>query len=97
MNNEQVARALLSVRKTAEPFAVVMSGKKSGKVNGLYKPESREIIIHNKNFALDDELLYTAIHEYAHHISEKSDGDKSHVAHIERIWGNVFAAIEKKE
>jgi hypothetical protein len=35
------------------------------------------------------------IHEYAHHLSEKGDGDKSHIAHIERIWAGIFAALTK--
>jgi hypothetical protein len=68
MNQDQIQNALLSIRATEEEFSVILSGKKSRKVNGLYKPESREIILHNKNFTNDNELMYTAIHEYAHHI-----------------------------
>lgn len=41
--------------------------------------------------------LSILIHEYAHHLSEKSDGDKSHVDHIERIWSGVYAAAIAKE
>lgn len=41
------------------------------------------------------QTLATLIHEYAHHLSEKGDGDKSHIAHIERIWTNVFKSINK--
>ena len=47
---------------------MIFSGKKSRKVDGLYKPETREIILHTGNFTTDDELVYTAIHEYAHHL-----------------------------
>jgi hypothetical protein len=68
MNQDQIMKILLSIRPTKAEFTVILSGKKSKKVNGLYKPESREIILHNKNFKGDNELLYTAIHEYAHHI-----------------------------
>ncbi len=53
MNQDQVKRALLSVRNAPEDFSVILSGKESRKVNGLYKPETREIILHNKNFAND--------------------------------------------
>jgi hypothetical protein len=68
VTNEQIKRTLLSLRKSDHDFSVIMSGKKSRKVHGLYKPDSREIIIHNKNFKNDNEMMYTAIHEYAHHI-----------------------------
>ena len=68
MTNDQIKRTLLSLRKSDSDFSVIMSGKKSRKVHGLYKPDSREIIIHNKNFSNDNEMMYTAIHEYAHHL-----------------------------
>ncbi len=68
MNNEQIKEKLLQIRNTDEYFEVVLSGKKSRKVNGLYKPETRELVLHNRNFQSDNELMYTAIHEYAHHL-----------------------------
>jgi hypothetical protein len=68
VSNDQIKKVLLSLRKTEHDFTVILSGKKSRKVHGLYKPDSREIIIHNKNFKNDNEMMYTAIHEYAHHI-----------------------------
>jgi hypothetical protein len=68
VNNDQIKAKLLQIRNTDEYFDVVLSGKKSKKVNGLYKPETRELVLHNKNFENDDELMYTAIHEYAHHL-----------------------------
>jgi len=68
LNNEQIKEKLLQIRNTDEHFEVVLSGKKSSKVNGLYKPESRELVLHNRNFQSDNELMYTAIHEYAHHL-----------------------------
>jgi len=37
--------------------------------------------------------LTVLIHEYAHHLSEKGDGDKSHVNHIERVWAAIFDSI----
>jgi hypothetical protein len=68
MNNEQIKEKLLQIRNTDEYFEVVLSGQRSKKVNGLYKPENRELVLHNKNFESDNELMYTAIHEYAHHL-----------------------------
>ena len=68
LSNDQIKKTLLSLRKSAHDFTVIMSGKKSSKVHGLYKPDTAEIIIHNKNFKNDNEMMYTAIHEYAHHL-----------------------------
>jgi hypothetical protein len=68
MNSDQIKEKLLQIRDTDEYFEVVLSGKKSKKVNGLYKSETRELVLHNKNFVSDSELMYTAIHEYAHHL-----------------------------
>ncbi len=93
MNQDQVKSALLSIRKTEESFAVILSGKKSNKVNGLYKPNSREIILHNKNFESDNELLYTAIHEYAHHIQFTTAAAPISVrTHTTAFW-NLFHSL----
>lgn len=68
MNQDQVKSRLLQIESEVPDFTVIFSGKQSKKVHGLYYPESREIIIHNRNFAADNELMYTAIHEFAHHV-----------------------------
>ncbi len=68
MDNESIKNMLLDIQSTELEFSVVMTGKESNRVNGLYKPETREILLHNKNFKTDNELIYTAIHEYTHHI-----------------------------
>jgi hypothetical protein len=57
MNQDQVKTKLLSIADAPMEFTVIFSGKKSKKVNGLYKPDSREIILHNKNFGDDENLL----------------------------------------
>jgi hypothetical protein len=62
-------------------------------VNGLYKPESRDIILHNKNFSNDNELMYTAIHEYAHHLQFCSPGAPVSVrTHTNAFW-NLFHSL----
>ena len=82
MNQDQVKEKLLAIEDAPLEFSVIFSGKRSKKVNGLYKPDTREILIHNKNFqggsggekaqgataTADNLLIYTAIHEYAHHL-----------------------------
>ena len=87
MNREQVKKRLLGLRKTDEEFEVIFSGKKSRKVDGLYKPASREIILHTGNFTTDDALVYTAIHEYAHHLQFTGSAvPVSSKAHTTAFW-----------
>jgi hypothetical protein len=101
MNQDQVKSILLSIEDAPMEFTVIFSGKRSGKVNGLYKPESREIIIHNRNFITGQEdnlLLYTAIHEYAHHLHAAARGGKlSAKAHTAEFWAVFHGLLEKAE
>ncbi len=68
MNQEQVKSRLLRLEPEVEDFSLVFSGKTSKKVHGLYYPDRKEIVLHNRNFTNDNELMYTAIHEFAHHV-----------------------------
>jgi hypothetical protein len=103
MTNDAIKEALLSIEDSALDFSVTQSGKKSGKVHGLYKPDTREIIIHNKNFEKDGKvdgnlLLYTAIHEYAHHQHACSRGGTlSPKAHGAEFWAIFHGLLEKAE
>jgi hypothetical protein len=93
MTNEQIKQILLLLRKTDKDFTVIMSGKKSRKVHGLYKPESREIIIHNLNFKTTNEMMYTAIHEFAHHIQFTTSATPISVrSHTTAYW-NLFHTL----
>ena len=74
MNQDQVKSILLQVEESPAPFSLVFSGKANKKVNGLYKPDTAEIVLHNKNFESDNQLLYTALHEYAHHLHYQRKG-----------------------
>jgi hypothetical protein len=87
MNQDQVKARLLDIAEPKTEFSVIFSGKESSLVNGLYKSASREIIIHNRNFSSDDQLMYTAIHEYAHHLHcERKGGLSSGRAHTNEFW-----------
>jgi hypothetical protein len=68
MENAKIKEMLLQIHESNLDFTVTQSGKESKRVNGLYKPDTHEIILHNKNFKTDAELIYTAIHEYTHHL-----------------------------
>ncbi|WP_461245910.1 hypothetical protein [Treponema sp. R6D11] len=102
MNQDKVKQKLLAIEDAPLEFSLIYSGKKSKKVNGLYKPATREIIIHNRNFQPDEAgqnlLLYTAIHEYAHHLHACSRGGTlSPRAHNSEFWAIFHALLEKAE
>ncbi|GHV84016.1 hypothetical protein AGMMS50212_13560 [Spirochaetia bacterium] len=103
MNNEEIKNLLLTIEDAPQEFSVVLSGKKSAKVNGLYKTDTREIIIHNKNFLQDGStnqnlLIYTAIHEYAHHLHAcKRGGKLSSRSHTTEFWAIFHNLLEKAE
>lgn len=105
MNNEQIKKNLLEIHHSAIEFTVTMSGKASKKVNGLYNPETKEIILHNKNFENDNQLMYTAIHEYTHHILndellERTKGlgkMKSSRSHTNAFWARFHSLLEIAE
>ena len=102
MDRNEVKEKLLMIEDASLEFSLVFSGKKSSKVNGLYKPATREVIIHNRNFSQDDAgqnlLFYTAIHEYAHHLHACSRGGSlSPRAHNSEFWAIFHSLLEKAE
>jgi hypothetical protein len=103
MNQDKVKETLLALEEPEFEFQVIFSGKKSRKVHGLYKCDTREIIIHNRNFEAgtakgDNLLLYTALHEYAHHLHACSLGgtlpSRAHTAEFRAI---LHRLLEKAE
>lgn len=98
MNQDQIKALLLELEDTELDFTVTMTGKKSKKVNGLYKPDSREILLHNKNFDDDNQLIYTGIHEYAHHLQCEAEGPlRSGRSHTAAFWARFHGLLEKAE
>lgn len=98
MNQDKVKEILLQIADTDLEFSVTFTGKASKKVNGLYKPDTHEIILHNKNFANDNELIYTAIHEYTHHKQcEKEGGFYSTRVHSPKFWTMFHLFLEEAE
>ncbi|MBR1404038.1 MAG: hypothetical protein IJ558_07645 [Treponema sp.] len=105
MDNEEIKQKLLQIENTDLEFTVVMTGKESTRVNGLYKPETHEILLHNKNFKSDMQLIYTAIHEYTHHLLTEEflaetggklpmKGSKVHTA---AFWAKFHTLLQKAE
>ncbi|MBN2874205.1 MAG: hypothetical protein JXM71_03845 [Spirochaetales bacterium] len=98
MNQDQIKELLLGLEACATDFSVVLTGKKSAMVNGLYKPQTREILIHNKNFENDGQLVYTAIHEYAHHLHNERGGLLPGArSHTNEFWSIFHDLLEKAE
>ena len=99
MNQDQVKEQLLRLEDDVEEFSLIFSGKSSKKVNGLYHPDTREIIIHNRNFENDNGLIYTAIHEFAHHIHYTTSpvpvGPRAHTLEFRSILHRLLARSEE--
>jgi hypothetical protein len=100
MNQDQVKERLLELDPKVDNFTLIFTGKTSKKVDGLYYPDRCEIIIHNKNFSDDNQLMYTAIHEFAHHLHHsRSSVPVSNRAHTIQFWDIfhklLFLAEEK--
>lgn len=100
MKIEELKKLLLEIKDTTIDFSIIFSGKKSKIANGLYKPDTHEIILHNRNFYNDNELIYTAIHEYTHHKQCELEGIwKSKRHHSTKFWSmfhNLLAIAEEK-
>lgn len=96
MNQDQIKAHLLRLNAEVPDFQVILTGKSSQKVHGLYKPESKEILLHNKNFHSETELIYTAIHEFAHHVHfsmpARPQNSKSHNS----MYWNIFHRLLRK-
>lgn len=98
MNQDQVKTLLLKLDNKVEDFKVLFSGKESKKVDGLYKPDLKEILIHNKNHKTENELIYTAIHEFAHHINcTKSAKPVTARSHTVIFWDIFHRLLYKAE
>jgi len=105
MENEEIKQKLLQLDTTELEFTLTQTGKESPRVNGLYKPDTHEILLHNKNFKSDDELMYTAIHEFTHHLETekymKENGGKlppsGTRSHNQVFWARFHALLQKAE
>ena len=105
MNNERIKEILLDIFPCEIDFSVIQTGKESKRVNGFYKPDTHEIYLHNLNFKSDNMLVYTAVHEYTHHLCtiEKQENDPSYgkacKVHTQEFWakfGDLLKIAEEK-
>lgn len=104
MDNENIKRMLLDIRESKTDFTVLQSGKECAKVNGIYKTDTREMILHNGNFKTDNQLVYTAVHEYVHHLIAEDrvskglppPGSRVHNAAFWALFDELINEAEKK-
>ena len=105
MTNEKIKEMLLDITACEIDFTVIQTGKESKRVNGFYKPDTHEIYLHNLNFKSENELVYTAVHEYTHHLVtiQKQENDPSYgtacKVHTQEFWakfGDLIEIAEKK-
>lgn len=104
MNQDQVKEILLDIEPSQLEFTVTFTGKESKKVNGLYKPDTKEILLHNKNFSVENQLIYTAIHEYTHHLLNETQLNQSgglrpsyNRVHTNAFWARFHGLLETAE
>lgn len=107
MTNEKIKEILLEIKSCEIDFSVTQTGKESKRVNGFYKPETHEIFIHNLNLKSDNMLIYTAIHEYTHHLTTEeklrqnpaadcAGGSKVHTQEFWAKFGDLLEIAEQK-
>ncbi|MDC7221582.1 MAG: hypothetical protein PQJ59_16730 [Spirochaetales bacterium] len=94
MNQDEV-KSILDKYTDHKEYTVIFSGKASKKVDGLYHPDTKEIIIHNKNFQNENSLIYTALHELAHHIDNMENGIVQRNAHGGQ-WPTILHELIEK-
>lgn len=99
MNQDKVKELLLRIKSDVKTdFTVIFTGKESSKVDGLYNRETCEILIHNRNFKDDNSMMYTAIHEFAHHIQfTELEPDAKNKTHSVQFWKTFFYLLGKAE
>ena len=95
MDNDEIKKALSKLYDCKTDFTVIMTGKKSSRVNGLYKQNTCEILLNNRNFKTQNELMYTAVHELTHHVLITEKGVKSAKSHSGIFWATFYDLLDK--
>jgi hypothetical protein len=99
MNQDQVKNILIQIEEPVEEFEVLFTGKSSKQVDGFYKPDERKIYIHNRNMETESQLLYCAIHEYAHHVhvttSKMPVSNRCHTNEFRSIFHELLNKAEE--
>lgn len=97
--SESELKALLLAVRESEDFSLYYTGKKSRRVDAKYYFEKKEIMVNELNFDNNAELIYSSLHEYAHHIqnTESFIKDTPHDLEFWKIFHKLLYTAEEKE
>jgi prefoldin subunit 5 len=95
MTAAAVREKLREAYPAREAFTVEFSGKKNNRVNGTYCFGTKIITIHERNFESNNDLLYTAFHELAHHLQHTEYGEHKKRSHTKLFWSIFHDLLEK--
>jgi hypothetical protein len=96
MTAEQVKEKLLAVYEGREGFSVSFSGLPKT-FWGKYLPCTRSIVIDHRKMANDMMLMYTALHELAHHVCYHDKGQEGRQSHTKLFWGVYHDLLDRAE
>jgi len=101
MTPEQIKENLLKLHNCTEEFSIVFSGKKSVRINGLYKVNVKEILINNLNFEESEAginlMFYTAMHEMSHHLQFTEHHQTGSRSHTKLFYSILDGLADKAE
>ena len=96
MRAEEVKEGLLRVYEGREAFSVTF-GRLGKTVWGRYLPCTRSIVVDRSKMANDTMVMYTALHELAHHICYQDKGQEGKRAHTKLFWGVYHDLLDRAE
>ena len=100
LNPGMLKRKLLQIQKVSEDFTIEYEGKHKT-IDGLYRPETCTIVIYDENHVDDNGIIYTALHELAHHVdittSIKPRKKQLHNTRFKSIFYGMLNDAERKK
>jgi hypothetical protein len=100
MNEAAVKAFLVAVRKPPKPFEVTLTHRAHKRIHGTYRPDDPggpTIKINERNFTRDWSLLYTAVHEYAHHLCFCKNENLKHNREFWNLFHDLMDEAEEKK
>jgi hypothetical protein len=92
-DGQKIKEILTTIKKPKHSFEVIIKNEKSARkygrrCSGCYNYSKSEITLYLPNFNNNNELIKTAIHEYAHHFMHSS------IKHQTEFWECFFEFLE---
>jgi hypothetical protein len=96
MTAEQVKEGLLRIYEGREAFSVTFK-RLPKSIWGKYLPWTRSIVVDPCKMANEGMLMYTAIHELAHHVCFQDKGQDGKRSHTKVFWGIYHNLLDRAE